>query len=217
MLEYNIIMGVLNGFSVYNASFSDVIKIDNDLIPTQLIQHINDPKKLTLELFQPVNIGLRNSIISFTQKTKTAMNFRSQNKQGSRGKVPWPCSISNNVLSFNQMADQFYFLASPLSKFNLVLTIAVNINRSLKLQMQYADNNRFYCPKYLLKDANGKVIPFFSQIITGPNHRQQLVSKNNVVRMLLGGSIGFQNSGYTVEIDPTCKWWNILPTPHDAV
>jgi len=198
-------MGILNGFSVYRTSMPDVIKIDSDLIPTQLKLHINDPTKLRFELFQPVNIGLRNSIISFTQKTKIAMNFRSQNKQGSHGKIPWHCSVSKNVLSFNQLADQFYFLASPLSKFNLVLTIAVNINRSLKLQMQYADNNRFYCPKYILKDTNGKVIPFFSQIITGPNHRQQLVSKNNVVRMLLGGSTGFQNSGYTVEIDPHCK------------
>ena len=76
-------MGVLNGFSVYNAILSDVIKIDDDLIPTQLKPHINDPKKLTRELFQPANIGLRNSIITFTQKTKTAMNFRSQNKLGS--------------------------------------------------------------------------------------------------------------------------------------
>ena len=210
-------MGVLNDYSVYNANMSDVIKVDEDLIPTQLRPHINNLNKLTLELFQPININLRNSIITFTQKTKTAMNFRSQNKQGSRGKVPWPCTIQNNILSFNQMADQFYFLTNPLSKFNIVLTIAVNINRSLKLQMQFADNNRFYCPKYLLKDTNGKVIPFFSQIITGPNHRQQLVSKNNVVRMLLGGNIGFQNSGYTVEIDKNCKWWNILPIPQDPV
>ena len=210
-------MGVLNGFSVYRASISDVIKADDNLIPTLLKPIINDPKQLTLKLFQPENIGLRNSIINFTQKTKTAMNYRSQNKQGSHAKVPWDSSVPNKVMSFNQMADQFYFLASPLSKFNLILTIAGNINRSLKLQMQYADNNRFYCPKYILKDTNGKVVPFFSQIVTGPNHRQQLVSKNNVVRMLLGGSTGFQNSGYIVEIDPGCKWWNILPTPHDAV
>ena len=197
-------MGVLHGYTVYYNGYADATTIDTNLVPTSLSAIINDKKALMTELFQPNNISLRNSIIDFTQKMKVAMNFRSQNKIGPWSKIPWNCNIVNKKLTFHQMADQYYFLSTPNSDFNKVLSAAVDINRSLKLHMQYADNNRYYCPKYKLTDANGKIIPFFSQIVTGPNHRQALISKNNVIRLLLGGNNGFENSGYKVEYEPNC-------------
>ena len=145
---------------------------------------------------------------------KVAMNYRSQNKIGNGSKVLWKCAVK--TLTFNQMADLFYFMSYPQSKFGHVLTAAVNINRSLKLQMQFADNNRFFCPKYKLSSGNGKHIPFFNQIITGPGHKQAVVVKNNVVRMLLGGPQGLSNSGYKATYQPDCRWWGMLPLPHDA-
>ena len=142
------------------------------------------------------------------------MNFRAQNKMGSGSKVPWKCNVKS--LNFNQMADLFYLMSYPASQFNKVLTAAVNINRSLKLQMQFADNNRFYCPRYKLSTKDGKFVPFFNQIITGPGHKQAVVVKNNVVRLLLGGNEGLTNSGYKVTYQPDCRWWGMLPLPQNA-
>jgi hypothetical protein len=107
-------------------------------------------------------------------------------------------------------------MSYSVSKFGRVLTAAVNVNRSLKLQMQFADNNRFYCPKYKLTTKDGKFIPFFNQIIIGPGHRQGVVVKNNVVRLLLGGPEGLTNSGYKATYQPDCRWWGMLPLPQDA-
>jgi hypothetical protein len=206
-------MGVIQG-NVFINPYPTLVKLDNDLIPDDLKSMINDQKKMETQLFQVQNIRFRNLIIGFAEKMKVAMNFRSQNKMGSGSKVPWKCNVL--TLNFNQMADLFYFMSYRQSQFGRVLTAAVNINRSLKLQMQFADNNRFYCPRYKLATKDGKFVPFFNQIITGPNHRQSVVVKNNVVRMLLGGKEGLSNSGYNATYQPDCRWWGMLPLPQDA-
>ena len=174
-------MGVIQG-NVFINSYPTLVKLDNDLIPDELKHIVNNQKKMETQLFQVQNIRFRNSIIGFAEKMKVAMNFRSQNKIGSGSKVPWKCNVK--TLNFNQMADLFYFMSYRQSLYGHVLTAAVNINRSLKLQMQFADNNRFYCPKYKLASKDGHHIPFFNQIITGPGHKQAVVVKNNVVRIV---------------------------------
>jgi hypothetical protein len=206
-------MTVLN-YNVFHNTYEELIKIDSLIIPNSLKTIVNNLKALETELFKTNNIKFRNSIIEFAEKMKVAMNFRANNKCGSGRRVPWPAGIKS--LSFNDMADMFYFLSYPASQYNKILTAAVNINRSLKLQMQYADNNRFYCPRYKLEDKNGNFVPFFNQIITRPGHRQAVVVKNNVVRMLLGGQEGFMNSNYNVKYQPGCRWWGLLPLPQDA-
>ncbi len=206
-------MGVIQG-NVFMTSYPNLVKLDQDLIPDDLKTIVNDLKKMETQLFQVQNIRFRNSIIGFAEKMKVAMNFRSQNKIGSGSKVPWKCKI--NRLTFHQMADLFYFMSYPQSMFGRVLTAAVNINRSLKLQMQFADNNRFYCPRYKLATKDGHFVPFFNQIITGPGHKQAVVVKNNVVRMLLGGNEGLTNSGYKSTYQPDCRWWGMLPLPQDS-
>lgn len=206
-------MGVIQG-NVFMTSYPNLVKLDQDLIPDDLKTIVNDLKKMETQLFQVQNIRFRNSIIGFAEKMKVAMNFRSQNKIGNGSKVPWKCNI--NRLTFHQMADLFYFMSYPQSMFGRVLTAAVNINRSLKLQMQFADNNRFYCPRYKLATKDGHFVPFFNQIITGPGHKQAVVVKNNVVRMLLGGNEGLTNSGYKSTYQPDCRWWGMLPLPQDS-
>lgn len=206
-------MGVIQGNVFYNP-YPTVVKLDNDLIPDNLKPIINNRKEMETQLFKVQNIRFRNSIIGFAEKMKVAMNFRAQNKMGSGSKVPWKCNVKS--LNFNQMADLFYLMSYPGSQFNKVLTAAVNINRSLKLQMQFADNNRFYCPRYKLSTKDGKFVPFFNQIITGPGHKQAVVVKNNVVRLLLGGNEGLTNSGYKATYQPDCRWWGMLPLPQNA-
>jgi hypothetical protein len=208
-------MGVIQG-NVFRNSYPDLVKLDDDLIPTNLKPLLNSTKLMETELIKVENIRFRNSIIGFAEKMKVAMNFRSNNKTGGGSKIPWKCNVVAKGINFNGMADLFYFMSYPMSKFGRVLTAAVNINRSLKLQMQYADNNRFYCPKYKLETANGKYIPFFNQIITAPGHRQTTLVKNNVVRMLLSGPEGLQKSAYNVKYQPGCRWWGMLPLPHDT-
>ena len=191
-----------------------VVALDNSIIPNNLKPIVHSPKALMVELFKVENIDFRNNIINFAEKMKVAMNFRANNKMGSGKKVPWKADVK--IVNFHGMADLFYFLSYPNSQYNKILTAAVNINRSLKLQMQFADNNRFYCPRYKLETANGEYVPYFNLINSINGVRRGVAPRNNVVRMLLGGPEGLKKSNYKVVYQPGCRWWGMLPLPQDA-
>ena len=63
----------------------------------------------------------------------------------------WKSTMTTKCISFNDV-DLFYYLTYKVSHFNKVLTIAVNINKTLKLHLHYIVNNRIYCPKYKIVD-----------------------------------------------------------------
>ena len=190
-----------------------MIELDDSIIPNSLKDIVNNQKDLAKELFKVENIKFRNSIIDFAEKMKVAMNFRANNKMGTGRRVPW--KATKKKVNFQDMANLFYFLCYPISKYNKILTAAVNINRSLKLQLQFADNNRFYCPRYKIENSEGGYVPFFN-IWKKCKNGHRLEMQNNVARMLLGGPEGLSQRKYKIKYQPGCRWWGMLPLPQDA-
>lgn len=167
----------------YYYQLDHIKKIDIDIIPNILLNNnykdslekgikyynlINlkkhNLKSLTKELSLVENTPLRNKIIEFAQVLKVAMSYRSDDKYGSPSIIKWECEYNKNnknkKLNFIEKADLFYYLTNPYSYFNLILTAAVNINRNIKLELQYAQQGRQWCTKsaFYIKDVRRYLI-----------------------------------------------------------
>ncbi len=175
-----------------SSSISDFVRvsdIDKNIIPKSLESLVTSPKMLEIELLNDVE--LRNKIINFAQVLKVAMSFRADIRIGCSTVIPWESNMKTwdnkptKCISFNEKADLFYFLSyKKLSHYNRILSVAVNINKTLKLHLHYVTNNRVFCPRYKIVDTDGKQVAYFNQRI-GDTY-----IKNNLMRAMLSGNHG---------------------------
>tara|TARA_B110000971_G_C20015466_1_gene503708 strand:+ start:515 stop:1075 length:561 start_codon:yes stop_codon:yes gene_type:complete len=178
--------------------FTRVSEVDKNIIPKILDPIINSPKMIELELLN--NATLRNNIINFAQTLKVAMSYRADIRIGCSTIIPWESNMKTTdnklakCISFNEKADLFYYLTyKTISHFNRILTVAVNINKTLKLHLHYVVNNRTFCPRYKIIDKDGKQVAYFNQRV-GDTY-----IKNNLMRAMLSGNHGL-GTAYSLAI-----------------
>ena len=169
--------------------FTRVAEVDKNIVPKSLESLVNSPKMLEIKLLNDAD--LRNKIINFAQVLKTAMSFRADIRLGCNTVIPWesnmktPDNKPTKCIKFNEKADLFYYLSyKNLSHFNKVLTVAVNINKTLKLHLHYVVNNRVFCPRYKIVNKKGQQVAYFNQRV-GDTY-----IKNNLMRAMLSGKNG---------------------------
>ena len=174
------------------SDFSRVAENDKNIVPTKLQAIVNMPKTLEVELLNDVE--LRNKIINFAQVLKVAMSFRANTRQGCSTIIPWKSTMTTKCISFNDKADLFYYLTYKVSYFNKVLTIAVKINKTLKLHLHYIANNRIFCPKYKIVDQDANQVAYFNQRINNN------IITNNLMRAMLSGKHGLPSNYKLVHV-----------------
>ena len=173
--------------SIYD--FARISEVDKNIIPKNLDSLITSPKMLEQVLLDDAT--LRNKIINFAQVLKVAMSYRSDIRVGCSTIIPWESNMKTaknkptKCISFNEKADLFYYLTyKKLSHFNRILSVAVNINKTLKLHLHYVVNNRTFCPRYKIVNNKGVQVPYFNQRI-GDSY-----ITNNLMRAMLSGNHG---------------------------
>ena len=164
------------------SDFKRVMEVDQNIVPKTLTLMVNSPKMLEVALLNDAE--LRNKIINFAQVLKTAMSYRAETRVGSATIIPWDSSMTTKCITFNDKADLFYFLTSKYSYFNKVLTIAVKINKTLKLHLHFIANNRTFCPRYKIVNKQGEQVAYFNQRVGNT------YIKNNLMRAMLSGKHG---------------------------
>ena len=164
------------------SNFLRVAEVDKNIVPKILSSMVDSPKMLEVTLLNDVE--LRNKIINFAQVLKVAMSYRSDTRIGCSTIIPWESNMTDKCIGFNDKADLFYFLTYRVSQYNKVLTIAVKINKTLKLHLHYVVNNRIFCPRYKIVNKKGEQVAYFNQRV------DNTYIKNNLMRAMLSGKQG---------------------------